>query len=202
MDLIIASKNKGKAKEIKHLLKGLRIKIYSLLDYPKAPTVRETGKTFKENALKKALVIARKFKKLALADDSGLEVIYLNGAPGIRSSRFVRPPVTSKKLCTKLLKKLKGVPGNKRGARFVCVAAVAKPDGKVSVTQGICKGKIAFEMKGNHGFGYDPVFIPSGFKKTFGELSPATKNKLSHRGRAIRKVRKVLKKIISKYPSS
>ena len=137
------------------------------------------------------MVIARKFNKLALADDSGLEVAYLNGKPGIRSSRFVGSPVTSKKLCTKLLKKLKGVPVSKRGARFVCVAAVAKPHGKVSVAQGICKGKIVFEMKGNHGFGYDPVFIPNGFKRTFGELSPATKNKLSHRGKAIRKIRKI-----------
>jgi XTP/dITP diphosphohydrolase len=197
MDLIIASNNPGKIKEIKHLLKGLKIRISSLLDHPDAPDIRETGKTFKENAVKKAVAVSRRFNKLTLADDSGLEVRYLKGTPGIRSSRFVRPPVTTKKLCTKLLKKLKGVPMKARSARFVCVAAVAKPDGRISVAQGTVRGKIALEMRGDHGFGYDPVFIPYGFKDTFGELPPAQKNSLSHRGRALRKLKIILIKSLN-----
>ncbi|MCX5726059.1 MAG: RdgB/HAM1 family non-canonical purine NTP pyrophosphatase [Candidatus Saganbacteria bacterium] len=197
MDFIIASKNPGKIKEIKHLLKGLKLRISSLLDHPDAPDIRETGISFKENAVKKAVAVARRFNKLTLADDSGLEVRYLKGAPGIRSSRFVRPPITTKKLCTKLLKKLKGVPMKARSARFVCVAAVAKPDGRISVARGTVRGKIALEIRGDHGFGYDPVFIPYGFKDTFGELPPPVKNRLSHRGKAIGKINNILRKTMA-----
>jgi len=192
--LIIATKNKGKVREIKHVLKPLRLKIISLLDLPKLHDLRETGKTFEENAIRKAKIIAKKTKELVLADDSGLEVKALKGKPGIRSARYAGPNPTTSKLCGKLLKKMKSE--KDRRARFICVIAIAGPK-KVRTIRGVCKGKVIFKMKGKHGFGYDPVFVPDGYKKTFAQMPLKLKNRISHRGKALKKAKACLDRIFA-----
>lgn len=191
--IIIATKNKGKVREIKHVLKPLKLKILSLLDLPQAPDIKENGKTLIENAVKKANTIVRKFDHLVLADDSGLEVNALRGKPGIKSARYAGPNPTSKKLCTKLLRAMKN--RKHRKARFVCVMAMASSK-RAKIIKGICRGKIGYEMKGTHGFGYDPVFIPDGYDMTFAQMPLKQKNKISHRGKALRKVADLLRKMI------
>jgi XTP/dITP diphosphohydrolase len=151
--------------------------------------VKETGKTFEENAVKKAKAVSRADGGIAIADDSGLEVKCLNGRPGVRSARFAGPKPTSQKLCKKLLKVMKNC--KDRSAQFVCVIAVVYPDGRTKTIRGVCKGKIIDEMRGKNGFGYDPVFVPRGYRKTFAEMKPSMKNKLSHRGKALRKLIKI-----------
>jgi len=193
-ELLVATKNKGKVKEIKHLLRSLRLNILSLLDFPDIPDVKESAATFEGNARKKAVTISKKLKRLVLADDSGLEVIALKGTPGVRSARYAGPNPSTKKLCNKLLKAMK----NKkyRWARFVCDIAIAKPDGKVRIVEGICWGKISGKMIGSGGFGYDPVFIPEGYRKTFAQMPLKLKNRISHRAKALKKVADILRKMI------
>jgi XTP/dITP diphosphohydrolase len=188
-NLIIATRNMGKVMEIKHILKPLKLKILSLLDLPKLHDIKETGKTFEENADKKARAIAKKCNALVLADDSGLEVKALNGKPGIRSARYAGPNPTTNKLCRKLLKEMKGKKDRK--ARFVCVIAIADPK-KARTIKGVCSGKIILKMKGDQGFGYDPIFAPEGFNKTFAQMPLNTKNKISHRGKALQKAKAYL----------
>lgn len=194
MELVIATRNKDKLREIKTLLKGLKVKISSLNDYPRIPRIKEHGKTFKANALKKAAAAAKFTKKLSIADDSGLEVKALNGRPGIRSSRFAGEKVTYKDNNRKLLKLLKEVPISKRKARFVCSVAIVDPCGKTRIVRGTCQGTIGFQAKGRSGFGYDPLFIPEGYKKTFAELGLRTKNRLSHRAKAFKKAKTAISK--------
>ncbi|OGC08222.1 non-canonical purine NTP pyrophosphatase, RdgB/HAM1 family [candidate division WOR-1 bacterium RIFOXYA2_FULL_36_21] len=192
MDIIVATTNKHKLEEIK--------KIFDLLQTADGQTklniigknikVLEDGKIFEENALKKARAAARKFKKIGIADDSGLVVNALNGNPGIMSARYASPP-TTKNLCGKLLKAMKQ--HKNRHAHFVCAMAIAYPNGEEKVVVGKVFGRISYEMKGEHGFGYDPVFIPRGYKKTFSEISPHSKNIISHRSDALKKLRKILK---------
>lgn len=191
--LVIATKNKGKVREIRHSLKGLPINVLSLTDMPHIPSVSETAKTLEGNAIKKAVSIAKKLKTLVLADDSGLEVMALKGKPGVRSARFAGPDPTTIKLCNKILKVMKGK--KDRRARFVCVIAVATPS-KYWTIKGICNGRIIDEMLGNKGFGYDPVFVPNGHKKTFAQMPLGLKNRISHRGRALQKAKKLLKSIV------
>ena len=188
-DLTVATRNKGKVREIKHVLKPLKLKILSLLDLPTLHDIKETGKTFEKNAVKKARSIAAKLKVLVLADDSGLEVRALNGRPGVRSARYAGPNPTTNKLCRKLLKEMKRE--KDRRAKFVCVIAIADPK-KVRTIKGVCRGKIILEMKGDQGFGYDPIFVPEGFNKTFAQMPLNTKNKISHRGKALQKAKAYL----------
>jgi XTP/dITP diphosphohydrolase len=191
--LIIATKNKGKVLEIKHVLKPLKLNILSLLDMPNVPDIKESGRTFEANAIKKAVSISKISSALVLADDSGLCVDALNGKPGIRSDRYAGPNPTTQKLCEKLLKEMKSKKNRK--AKFICVMAVA--DGKkVRIAKGICEGAIAHEMNGTHGFGYDPVFVPMRYSKTFAQMPLKLKNNLSHRGKALRKVADILAKMI------
>jgi XTP/dITP diphosphohydrolase len=192
--LIIATKNKGKVREIQHLLKPLRLKVLSLLDIEGIKDIKEDGKTFKANATKKALTIARKLKTLVMADDSGLEVKALKGKPGIKSARYAGPNPTTSKLCTKLLREMSGK--KDRNARFVCDIAIALPNGKVKVVEGVCAGKIGDKMAGKEGFGYDPVFIPGGYLMTFAQMTMALKNRISHRGKALKKAKALLARII------
>jgi XTP/dITP diphosphohydrolase len=192
--LIIATKNKGKVREIQHLLRPLKLKVLSLLDMPHIPDIKEDGKTFKANATKKALTIARKLKTLVLADDSGLEVKALKGKPGVKSARYAGPNPTTIKLCTKLLKEMSRK--KDRNARFVCDIAIALPNGKVKVVEGVCAGKIGDKMAGKEGFGYDPVFIPGGYLMTFAQMTMALKNRISHRGKALKKAKALLARII------
>lgn len=192
MDIIIATRNNDKLREIKALFKDLGVKISSLNDYPAIPKIKETGKTFKENALIKASKTAKLTGKLTLADDSGLEVKILNGQPGVYSSRFAGENVTYRDNNLKLLKLLDGVPASQRGARFVCNVSIVEPSGRIIVIEKYCQGTIGFKSKGSFGFGYDPLFIPRGYKKSFAELKPQIKNGLSHRGRAFKEAKAVL----------
>ncbi|MFH1347598.1 MAG: RdgB/HAM1 family non-canonical purine NTP pyrophosphatase [Candidatus Margulisiibacteriota bacterium] len=190
MRILVATKNKHKLREIRHILKGLQVTGCKL-------QVKETGKTFEANAIKKARAVAKKDGCIAIADDSGLMVDCLGGRPGVRSARFASPP-TPENLCGKLLKEIHKLQVSSFKlqvvrARFVCVIAVVYPSGKVKAVRGICHGKIIHEMRGEHGFGYDPVFVPRGYKKTFAEMKPAMKNRISHRARALKKLKSILK---------
>lgn len=180
MKIIVATGNKHKLREIRQILR-LPVAGCQL-------PVKEDGATFEANAIKKAKAIKLKEGEIAIADDSGLMVDCLNGRPGVRSARFANPP-TPEKLCKKLLRFVKG---KKRAARFVCVIAIVYPNGKIKTVKGICRGRIATEMRGSQGFGYDPVFIPSGYKKTFAEMKPTMKNRISHRAKALRKLKNVI----------
>jgi len=186
MKLIIASKNQHKLKEIKSILSDLPdFQVVSFNKYPKAPDVVEDGKTFHENAIKKAQEMAKYTGELVLADDSGLEVKALDGAPGVRSARYAGEGAGYQKLCQKLLKNMKKVPDGERSAQFVTVIAIANPDELIGLCKGTCRGEIVHEMKGKNGFGYDPVFYFPPAEKTLAELSPKEKNKISHRNNAL-----------------
>lgn len=188
---MLASTNQGKLKEVKKLLSDIEIEVLSLSDFPEAPEVIEEGKTFEENALKKARQIAEYTKKLTIADDSGLEVLALGGAPGIKSSRFAED---DKERVDKLLKMMEGKKDRK--AKFTCVIAIVKPGSEVTIARGEVEGVITEAPKGSYGFGYDPVFVPRGYTKTFAEMSIEKKNKVSHRAKALTKAKMVLQEML------
>jgi XTP/dITP diphosphohydrolase len=192
--LLIATSNMGKAKEISEALKNFNLEIKTLKDFPNIAPPQETGNTFFENAYLKAKYYAEKTGLLSLADDSGLEVDILNGAPGIYSSRFAGENASDEENNKKLLELLKDVPLEKRKARFVCVIVVYHPSGKYIKSEGIWEGLIGFEPRGSYGFGYDPIFlVPEyNYKKTAAELPIEEKNKLSHRGKALAKLKDIL----------
>lgn len=192
MELLVATKNKKKLEEIKEILRGLDLKITSLADYPGTPRIIENGKSFKANAVKKAAKIARFSGKLTLGEDSGLCVDALGGAPGIRSSRFSGKDKSDLKNNLKLLHLLKGLPLAKRKARYVCSVALADKSGIIGVKEGKCFGLIGFEMQGKSGFGYDPLFIILKYKKTFAQLGMRIKHKMSHRYRALVRIKPLL----------
>ncbi|MCS5695277.1 XTP/dITP diphosphatase [Desulfofundulus thermocisternus] len=192
MKLVLATRNPGKVRELSQLLSPLGYEVLSLEHFPGVPEVVEDGATFKDNAVKKATAVARHTGQLALADDSGLEVDYLGGAPGVRSARFAGEGHDDRANNEKLLRLLAGVPPEKRTARFRCVVAVATPEGKVLTTEGTCEGIIAEEPRGEGGFGYDPLFYVPSCGKTFAELEPEVKNRISHRGRALALMREIL----------
>jgi len=196
--LVVATKNKKKLKEIKIILKGLKLKISSLSDYSGIPRIIENGKTFRENAVKKAVKVAKATGRLALGEDSGLCVEALNGAPGIYSARFSGKDKSDVKNNLKLLSLLKGLPLSKRKAHYVCAVALADKHGLIGVVEGKCSGIIGLELKGRHGFGYDPLFVIPKFKKTFGQLNERIKHKMSHRYHALEKTRNILNKYIEK----
>jgi XTP/dITP diphosphohydrolase len=188
--VIVATRNKGKIREIRKALKGLGLRIHALSNFSGVPEIEENGKSFLENALKKARFYSKYFGKLTLADDSGLEVDSLDGLPGIHSARYAGEGASSQENNRKLLKEMRDLPISKRGARFQCILAVASPDGKEITVEGSCKGRIGFKEKGKRGFGYDPLFLLPTRGKTMAELSLEEKNKISHRGKALRKLRK------------
>jgi len=191
--VIVATRNKGKVREIREALKGLGLRIYALSDFRDVPEVEEDGKSFTENALKKARFYSKVFGKLTMADDSGLEVDGLKGMPGIYSARYSGEGASSQKNNEKLLQEMEGVSLSKRGARFKCIIAMVSPEGREAMAEGACKGRIGFREKGKKGFGYDPLFILPKYGKTMAELSLEEKNKMSHRGKALRKIRKIIK---------
>ncbi len=191
-ELVIATRNRKKVEEIRRILEGVPVVLYSLDDFPGCPEVEEDEATFEGNAVKKATAVARYSGKPAVADDSGLEVYALNGAPGVFSARYAGAGADDGKNLEKLLSELRDIRGDKRGARFVCVTALAFPDGRVETFRGIIEGRIGHEPKGFNGFGYDPVFYPKGHDMTFAEMSADEKDALSHRGVALRKLRTYL----------
>jgi len=190
---MIATRNKGKIREIREALNGLDLRIYALSDFPNVPNIEEDGKNFTENALKKARFYSKYFEMMTIADDSGLEVDNLKGLPGIYSARYAGEGASSQANNQKLLSALEGVPVSKRGAKFKCLLAMVSPDGKEAIAEGSCKGSIGFKEKGKRGFGYDPLFILPKNGKTMAQLSLEEKNKISHRGKALRKLRKLMK---------
>ena len=191
-NLIVATQNKKKLEEIRQILRGFDLKITSLADYPSAPGIIENGKTFQENAVKKAVRIAKFTGELTLGEDSGLCVKALGCAPGVRSARFSGRDKNDEKNNRKLLKALEGVPLKKRGAYYACAVALADKRGLIGIVEGRCSGRIAFVPKGHFGFGYDPLFLIPKYKKTFAELGPVVKHRMSHRFRALAKSRKIL----------
>jgi XTP/dITP diphosphohydrolase len=192
MDLVIATSNQNKLKEFTALLKDYRVALLSLKDYPQIPEIVEDGKTFRENALKKATVVARATGKLTIADDSGIEVEALGGKPGVYSARFAGNGAADAANNAKLLQELRGVPADKRGASFKCVLCIATPEGETAFVEGVCRGVIIDALRGQHGFGYDPVFLVPEYHQTFSEMPPEQKNRISHRSRALKKLLDIL----------
>lgn len=188
MKLILATRNQGKVRELTNMLYGeasskQQIEVISLENYPDAPEVIEDGKTYAENAVKKASVIAAYTSHLTLADDAGLEVDALDGAPGIHSKRWAGENATDETRIAKLLEALEGAPN--RRARFIAAIAVVHPNSNPEVVLGVCEGHIRHDPVGERGFGYDPVFVPDGYHQTFAELGEEIKNRISHRAKAL-----------------
>jgi len=196
--LLMATNNQGKAREYRHLLEGLPFQLVTPAEAGIDMTVDERYGTFEENAQLKATSYASLSRLIALADDSGLEVDALGGAPGIRSARFAGDEADDKDRVQHLLAKLKEVPWEKRTARFRCVIAIATPEGRTELCHGECPGVIAFEPKGDNGFGYDPAFYLPEFGKTMAELPPEMKNQVSHRAKAAREAYRMLEQLAEK----
>jgi XTP/dITP diphosphohydrolase len=196
LKLLIASANKGKVAEYRALLEGVDCELLSLADAGLDGDIEETGTTYEENARLKAVTCAQRSGLLTLADDSGLEVDALWGEPGIRSARYAGEKATDSERVAHLLSKLEDVPDEQRGARFVCVIAIATPEGEVTYCNGECRGSIVTEPRGAKGFGYDPSFLVPEFGVTMAELPPELKNRISHRGRAAAAAREVLRRFI------
>jgi len=193
IELLFATRNAHKTEEIQRIL-GTEFKVNDLAAHPEIPHIAETGRTFQENAILKALAASRKLPGLVIADDSGLEVEALGGAPGIHSARYAGPKANDQEKIEKLLDELARVraTANARRARFRCALALARKDEVLGVFEGTVEGEIADQPRGSNGFGYDPIFVPQGLQRTFGELPPAEKNRLSHRSRALEKLRAFL----------
>lgn len=191
MKIILASNNKNKLSELKQILSPLGYEIVSQSEAGINIEVEENGKTFEENSFIKAKAIYDITKSAVIADDSGLEVDYLNKAPGVYSHRYAGENATDKDRCEKILLELNGVPYENRTARFVCVICYIDENGKETLLRGECEGFIGKEMRGNNGFGYDPIFMIG--DKSFAEISSEEKNKISHRANALKKLTCVLK---------
>lgn len=198
MKLVLATQNKDKVKEIKNLLSDLKIQILTLDNFKPSSKLKETGQTLEENAQEKAEQVFKLTKFPVLADDSGLEVEYLKGKPGVRSSRFAGEKATYLDNNLKLLKLLKDVPLQQRKAKFRTVMALKLNKKEVKLLDGKISGYIATERKGKSGFGYDPVFYIPKLKKTFAQLSLKQKNQISHRAQALQKVKKYLQSLASR----
>jgi len=190
--LLLASSNPGKIKEYRLLLDNLGYQIVTLFEQGISKVTTESGNTYAQNAEMKATTYAKLSQLITLADDSGLEVDALQGKPGIHSARFAGKNATDADRVTKLLAMMDGIPWDRRTAHFKCVIAIATPEGKLKLCQGKCHGIIAFEAKGENGFGYDPIFYLPKLAKTMAELPLELKNQLSHRGEAAQRARKIL----------
>jgi len=194
MTLVIATHNPGKTAEIRDLLKNFPIDIKNIDDFGPIPPVDEDGDTFDENAYKKASFVSKVLGLPALADDSGLVVDALDGAPGVLSARYAGDNATDEQRCTKLLEEMKGKPNRK--AAFECVISIAVPIGPALTYEGRCEGLIAEVPCGENGFGYDPVFYYPPLKKTFAEITREEKSRVSHRGKALRELKEEFDKVL------
>lgn len=192
-ELVLASGNKGKLAEFQRLLDGLDVQIHSMKDYPEIGEIVEDGSTFAENALIKAKAVCKATGKPAMADDSGLAVDALNGAPGIYSARFAGEQRSDADNNAKVLRLMETVADADRTARFFCVIAIVLPDGREYTVEGTCEGTILHALRGEGGFGYDPLFYVESMNKTFAELTMEEKNRISHRGHANRKAVEIIR---------
>jgi XTP/dITP diphosphohydrolase len=194
MDIVLATRNKKKVEEIRRITADLPITVLSLDDFPDCPETVEDRDTFEGNAVKKAAEVALCTGKPSLADDSGLEVDALGGAPGVYSARYASDATSGNdpRNYERLLNDLKNIPPQERGAQFVCYLALAYPDGRTKTFFGYSRGRIGTEPRGKKGFGYDPVFLPEGFNRTFAEMTAEEKDALSHRGKALQKLAEFL----------
>lgn len=191
MKIILASNNKNKLREFSEILNPLGYEVVSQGEMGFNEEVEETGSTFAENAELKAKAVYKKYGLPVISDDSGLEVDYLNKAPGIYSARYCGENASDYDRCMKILEELKGVENARRTARFVCVICYVDKDGNTKTISGTCEGYIGTEMRGENGFGYDPIFMVGG--KSFAEIPPETKNSISHRANAVRRFIKIFK---------
>ena len=194
--IIFATGNEGKMKEVRMILKDLGLPVLSMKEAGVQADIVENGTTFEENAKIKAVAVQKLTGALVLADDSGLEIDYLNKEPGIYSARYMGEDTPYSVKNANLISRLAGVPDEQRTARFVCALAAAFPDEEVLTTRGTIEGIIGYEERGENGFGYDPIFYLPEYKKSTAELSPEEKNALSHRGRALRQMEEELRKRI------
>ena len=192
--IIFATSNEDKLREIRMILKDFDAGIISLRDAGITTEIVEDGKTFRDNAVIKAAAIMKETGKLTLADDSGLEVDVLNGEPGIYSARYLGEDTSYDIKNQSILDRMKDVPEEKRDARFVCAVAVLLPDGEELVARGTLEGRIGYEIKGEHGFGYDPIFYLPEYQMTSAQISPDEKNRISHRSKALKKMFEILEK--------
>ncbi|MFH1067584.1 MAG: RdgB/HAM1 family non-canonical purine NTP pyrophosphatase [bacterium] len=185
--LLVATRNRGKARELAAML-GEGWRVETLADFPQIPEVAEDGATFEGNARKKALEVSAFYEGWVLADDSGLEVDFLGGKPGVFSARYAGEPADDARNTEKLLSELKNVSREKRGAQYRCVLVLAERGKVLARAEGVCRGAIANAPEGSGGFGYDPVFVPEGYHQTFGELAAEIKGQISHRSQAMREL--------------
>jgi len=190
--LLLATKNPGKVREIRRALEDVPLKIVGLEEVFSGPSHRERGKTFSANARSKSLFYSRKWDGLTLAEDSGLEIEALGGAPGVRSARFSAPKPSDEKNNRKVLRLLRNTTSEDRKAQFVCVMVLSRKGRVVKEFRGEVRGRIALTPRGTSGFGYDPLFYYPPLRRTFAELTPEVKNAVSHRGRAVRRLRTFL----------
>ncbi|HIZ21759.1 MAG TPA: XTP/dITP diphosphatase [Candidatus Blautia faecigallinarum] len=191
--IIFATGNQDKMKEIREILQDLGIEILSLKEAGIEADIVEDGTTFEENAVIKARTICEKTGEIVLADDSGLEIDHLNKEPGVYSARYMGEDTSYHIKNANLIQRLEGVPDEKRTARFVCVIAAAFPDGTIKTARGTMEGRIGYEEKGENGFGYDPIFYLPEYGCSSAELSMEEKNKISHRGKALRAMKEELR---------
>lgn len=196
--IIFATGNKGKMREVSRILEDLGLEVISMRDAGISIEIEENGSSYEENAMLKARAVAGCAGEngIVLADDSGLEIDYLNREPGIFSARYLGEDTPYSQKNSNLIERLAGVPDEKRTARFVCAIAAVLPDGRELTTLGVIEGRIGYEEKGSGGFGYDPIFFVPEFGKTTAELTEEEKNAVSHRGRALRAMKKELRKYI------
>jgi len=195
--LLLATRNPDKTREFQEMLGDLSVAIKTLEDFQQVGEIYEDADSLEGNALKKAREAYHATGVPSIADDTGLEVGYLNGAPGVYSARYAGPRATYADNCEKLLRDMRGVPPRRRAARFRCVIAFVKEEGQFRLVEGVCRGVITEAPRGESGFGYDPVFLPIGQGATFGEMVPDEKNAVSHRARAIAELRRILPALLA-----
>ncbi len=194
-EIVLASSNQGKVREVEMMMKDMGIRVIPLSETAFTEEIEENGATFEENAIIKARAVAEKLLVPVLADDSGLEIDYLDKAPGIYSARYLGHDTPYSIKNQMILEKLEGVADELRSARFVCSMALAFPGGKVLTTTATMEGRIAYEIKGANGFGYDPIFYLPEFGMSSAEISPEQKNEISHRGKALRLMKEEIAKL-------
>ena len=196
MKLVLATRNVHKIEELSMMLSDLNVEILSFRDFPDLPEVVEDGETLEDNAIKKAREVSQATGLTALADDTGLEVAALGGAPGVVSARYAGEACSYEDNNKKLLAELEAVPNKERGAAFRCVIAIATPGGEVATAEGRTDGVILRKPRGGEGFGYDPIFLPKGYARSYAEMLQDEKNAVSHRGRALEAARELIERMV------